>query len=155
MEYLPGADNIQADWESQHISDSSDWMLDQQAQQPARELYQLEKGPLWTGDECISSGLGDGRNLCFPPFSLIPKVLFQDTERQSNLPLWQAQARYPTLLEMLLDIPVLNPETDRLLTSLVQGPHPLIEQSKISGLKMIRRNAIEIESEPKTTHPRT
>ena len=63
MEYLPGAENIQADWESKHISDSSDWMLDQQAQQPARELYQLEKGPLWTGDGCTSSGLGDGRNL--------------------------------------------------------------------------------------------
>ena len=56
---------------------------------------------------------------------------------------------------MLIDITVLIPEIDRLLTFLVQGPHPLIEQSKIRGLKMIRRNAIEIESEPKPTNPRT
>ena len=38
-EHLPGKENVQADWESRHMSDSSDWRLDREVFETLEQLF--------------------------------------------------------------------------------------------------------------------
>ena len=65
----------------------------------------------------------------FPPFVLINQCL--DKVREEGVdalmiaPVWQNQAWYPTLLQMLVSIPVLLPETQDVLTGPRGEHHPM------------------------------
>ena len=140
-EHVPSMENIQADWESTHVSDSSDWAL-------RRDLFlHLEErlGPFsidlfalrtntqlpvycsWRPDPAALTV--DGLSLpwtilhtyLFPPFSPITRCLEKIQEDQATAvmiaPVWHNQLWYPLLLERLRDYPILFPPTQDILTN--------------------------------------
>ena len=164
-EYLPGRLNIQADWESRNSSDPSDWQLGislfksiNQRWGPLqidlfanRHNSQLKRYISWKPDpyaEAVDAFQLSWKDLgayLFPPFSLIPRCLAKVYKEQATVvivtPTWQSQPWYPTLLEMVVDYPVLLPGSPDLLRSPRGEPHPLIDQGlhlavwKVSGNK--------------------
>ena len=56
-----------------------------------------------------------------PPWNLLGRVPAQTYQQQAKLvlvaPIWRAQAWYPVLLEMLVDIPLLIPQRRDLVTA--------------------------------------
>ena len=86
-EHLPGKENVRADWESRHISDCSDWMLDRamfevldqnygpfsmdlfasRDEPSASHLWQLETRPDGMGSGCTLSPVGRAQPLHVSP----------------------------------------------------------------------------------------
>ena len=165
-EYLPGHLNVRADWESRNLSDSSDWRLEESLFQAINTKWgpflidlfasrlnaQVNKYVSWRPDPfaiAVDAFLlewnMEGAYL-FPPFSMIPRCLSKVYKDRATVvivtPTWHSQPWYPTLLEMVVDTPVLLPKTPRLLLSPRGDTHPLAQQGslqlavwKISGRK--------------------
>ena len=66
----------------------------------------------------------------FPPFTLIPRCLNKlRTEKASGLliaPVWSNQVWFPQLLGSLVDIPLLLPPLQDIVTSVTGQAHPLV-----------------------------
>ena len=147
-EHLPGKENIQADWESRHMTDCSDWMLH-------REVFgQLEEalGPFsvdlfasrtnaqlpvycswradptaWTVDSISWEGM---HPYLFPPFSLISGCLDKISREQVSAvliaPVWPGQLWFPQLLQRLMGPPILLPHTQDIVSDPLGQAHPLV-----------------------------
>jgi len=154
-EHLPGRKNIRADWGSRHLRDSSNWMLGWEiflaleeklgpftidlfasrlnAQLPV--YCSLRPDPAALAVDALSISWTDQHPYLFPPFALIGKCLQkipqEEVEALLIAPVWQTQIWYPTLLGMLVERPVLLPNTQNIL----QGPqgelHPLALQGHL------------------------
>ena len=148
-EYLPGRLNVQADWESRHLSDTSDWRLKPTVFQQIQTIWgpfqidlfasrhnaQLERYVSWKQDPyalAVDAFLLEWRNqnaYLFPPFAMIPRCLAKVYKDQATVviitPTWQSQAWYPSLLEMSIDLPILLPQMRDMLVSPRGEPHPL------------------------------
>ena len=148
-EHLPGKENVRADWESRHARDSSDWMIRRDIfQQLEEELgpftidlfasrtnAQLPTYCSWRPDphamavDALSIPWRKHLPYMFPPFALINRCL--DKVREEGVdalmiaPVWQNQAWYPTLLQMLVSSPVLLPETQDILAGPRGEYHPM------------------------------
>ncbi|XP_070564060.1 uncharacterized protein [Ptychodera flava] len=104
-EYLPGVNNVIADWESRHVTDSSDWQLDPQIFKlinkqmgnlevdlfASRINHQLEKYISWRPDpgamatDALQISWGHMKGYAFPPFTLIARCLSKiRKEREHN-----------------------------------------------------------------------
>ena len=149
-EYLPGLHNVQADWSSRHLTDGSDWQLD-----PAFfAVVEARWGPFsvdlfasrlnshlprfysWRPDPealAVDAFLQDwsvGLLYAFPPFLMIPRMLLQVRRHRAELvaivPFWDSQVWYPSLMELLVEIPLLLPNPISLLRCPQGTPHPLL-----------------------------
>lgn len=158
-EYLPSALNQEADWESRHNSDPSDWklcphifrMISCHFGHPDVDLFasrlchQMKNYLSWKPDP-FSKGTDAmqhtwsmhlGRILyAFPPFSLVPRVLnklIQDQVQVAILitPVWQTQTWYPGLLQLLIANPIILPQSANLLTNAKREQHPLVENQTL------------------------
>ncbi|XP_048259405.1 uncharacterized protein LOC125384396 [Haliotis rufescens] len=149
-QYLPGKENIIADWESRHFADSSEWLLNRkvfnQCNQrlgphlidlfASRLSHQLEKYVSWRPDpqatyiDAFRLEWKGARGYAFPPFSMIGRCLWKVRRERAELtlitPVWQGQAWYPVLLEMSVECPILLPVWADLLESPQGQTHPLV-----------------------------
>ena len=154
-EHLPGKENIRADWESRHVSDSSNWMLDrvvfetlEQQLGPfsidlfaSRTNHQLPTYCSWRPDpmawavDALSIPWAKQNSYMFPPFSLIPRCLNNlRSERAIGVlvaPVWPNQVWFPQLLGALVDLPVLLPPLEDIITGPGGQTHPLIRNGHL------------------------
>ena len=150
VEHIPGALNIQADWESRNQRDSSEWKLNTQTFQKLYQIWgtpnidlfasrishQLRTYFAWKPDphsKATDAMQQNWRHLyayAFPPFSLIGRTLqkahIQGTHMILITPLWQAQSWYPLLLRISVANPILLPQYPNLLKSPEGHSHPLL-----------------------------
>ena len=149
-EHLPGIENVWADWESRHRTDSSDWKLN-------RDVFlQLENklGPFsinmfasrtnaqlllycsWKPDPAavtvdgLSISWKGHHPYMFPPFVLIPCCLskLQEEKVTATLiaPVWPNQIWFPQLLRNLIDLLILLPPTQDIVTNPEGLAHPMV-----------------------------
>ena len=155
-EHLPGHLNVEADWESRNISDSSDWRLKPAVFQQLQTVWgpfkldlfanrhnsQLDRYISWRPDpfalavDAFQLDWKGQEAYLFPPFSMIPRCLAKIYKDMATVviitPTWQTQSWYPTLLEMSVDLPVLLPHMEDMLTSPRGEPHPLTVTNNLS-----------------------
>lgn len=155
-EFIPGALNIRADWESRNQQDSGDWMLDKSVFSQIMNLlggckvdlfasrlnHQLPQYFSWRADpgamgiNAFHHSWKGMKAYMFPPFTQIGKCLSKIREEQIECvvlitPVWQAQTWYPLLLEMLIQDSVLLPPYPNLLTSPIGLIHPLTANNSL------------------------
>ena len=154
-EYLPGKYNHEADWESRHFRDSSNWKLNPSLFQALDQLWgpleidlfadrlnaQLMNYVIWFPDpfaqatDAFQIPWSKLKGYSFPPFSMICRCLAKIRKDQATIvmitPTWHTQAWYPVLLEMSCRQPVLLPPLEKILMSPSQQPHPLVLQGSL------------------------
>ena len=83
--------------------------------------------------DALSISWRDQHPYLFPPFAPIgkylQKILQEEVEALLIAPVWQTQIWYPTLLGMLVERPVLLPNTQNIL----QGPHGELHPLALQG----------------------
>ena len=136
--HLPGSRNYEADLESRHFNDRTEWMLDRNIYEqithkfghPTIDLFatrsktQCPVYASWRPDpdaqivDAFSTNWNTFFFYAFPPFSLIYLKKIRDNKAEGILivPLWTTQNWYPRLLRLLVNFPVLLPPRERLLT---------------------------------------
>ena len=138
-EHLAGKDNITADQQSREYRDSSNWRLDTGVFQEVESMLgqsqvdlfadrmnaQKKKFYSWKPDpEAVQTDAfcvkwTELEAYAFPPFCLLGRVLAKVRQDQATLimiaPTWQTQPRYPELLSLLVEDPVLLPPMVELL----------------------------------------
>lgn len=131
--HLPGKDNVIADWESRKGQHVSDWKLHphvfDQVQRhwgphsidlfATAENKQLSRFASWqpnpgtTWVDAMQHSWVNENGWANPPFSLISRILQKVTREGSTVtlvaPLWPAQPWFTTLVNMLVDVPILLP----------------------------------------------
>lgn len=160
--HLPGSQNCEADYESRHQNDDTEWELDNKVFKTITEYF---------GNPCIdlfASRLNNklkeyssykpdphakfvdafsenwGTNFCyiFPPFSVIGPVLKKITEDKAEVilvaPLWPTQSWFPKMLHLLVDCPRLLPVSKTLLTlpSDKTKSHPLLQKLHLTAFRL-------------------
>lgn len=78
----------------------------------------------------------DLRPYAFSPFTLIQGCLWKLEQEQVKelvliVPAWQNQTWFPTLLTKLINLPILLPNSKKIITNPVGEIHPLIEQNTL------------------------
>ena len=154
-EHLPGLENVRADWESRHLTDSSDWMLDRDVFQQlesregpfsidlfaSRTNAQLPLYCSWRADpgalavDAFSISWKDHNPYLFPPFVLIPRCLSKLEAEKTTAwiiaPVWPNQIWFPQLLSYLTDHPILLPPIPDIVSNPDGRNHPLAEKGHL------------------------
>lgn len=154
-EHLPGKENIQADWQSRHCGDSSDWRLDEEVFARLNEMVgpftidlfasrtnrQLPVYCSWKPDpsayavDALSIQWSNHYPYLFPPFALISRCIEKIREERIDAvliaPVWQNQVWYPRLLEVLASEPILLPMSQDILQNPQGDPHPLVMEGHL------------------------
>jgi hypothetical protein len=149
-EHIPGVDNMAADWESRHVTDASDWQLNQdifrqlQARLGTADVdlfasrlnHQIHRYVSWRSDplawatDAFQIRWTELNAYLFPPFSLIGRCLAKIRKDKATVtivaPIWQAQPWYPLLLTMAVHNPIKLPPSHDLLRSPQGEIHPLV-----------------------------
>jgi len=160
--YIPGVDNVTADYESRKINDRTEWMLDPRVFTKinhrwgpltidlfaSRTNSQLYRYVSWKPDPYalyIDAFTGIWNNelfYAFPPFSMIGSCLQKiEQERATGVfvcPLWTTQPWFPVAMMMLVDDPHLLPKSTTLL-QLAHKPgevHPLFPKMRTLVCKL-------------------
>ena len=156
-EWIPSHMNDAADWESRNVKDSSEWMLcpnifkalSRTMGQPSIDLFasrvsnQLPRYLSWKADpnclavDAFQQDWTQEFPYAFPPFCLITRVLRQvevQTVKRMILitPLWPTQPWFPLVMAMSIQIPLLLPTTDLLLSGPSGEIHPLLRDSSLN-----------------------
>lgn len=154
-EYLPGKQNLWADWESRNSYDSSDWKLDKSVTEAlfrfhhpcnvdlfaSRTNHQLQNYYSWKPDPyalAIDAFSKDWKNIkgyAFPPFCMVGKCVSQCITQEATIlliaPVWPNQVWYPLLLQSSISEPILLPQWSNLLTNPMGHQHPMIGEKKL------------------------
>ena len=161
--HLPGVANIEADRLSRSLNLDIEWKLNEDVFDLIDELYGPHDVDLFASNlnhqlshyysylpdkyaiavDAFSVKWSLTNNYCFPPFSLIGKVLKKTQMDQADLtliaPVWPTQAWFSTLLHMIVEDSYLIPKMNNLLY-LPQKPlskHQLVKMNlgvfRISG----------------------
>jgi len=151
-EHLPGSENIRADWESRHLTDSSDWKLQREIFLnlynrlgpfsvdlfASRTNAQLPLYCSWRPDpsalavDALSIPWIGHHPYMFPPFALIPRCLAKLLKEKISAviiaPVWPNQIWFQQLLNCLVDAPILLPPIPEIVTNPTGQNHPLAVQ---------------------------
>lgn len=160
--HLPGSENIEADEESRsehhfelewslnsHIFD----LIISRLGECTVDLFasrlnaKIAKFVAWKPDpeawaiNAFSLNWGDFNGFCFPPFSLLPRVLqrleLQEADCVLVAPVWPTQGWYAKLIRLLIDFPILLPQTLDLLVHPVTGAlHPLRGKIRLMACRL-------------------
>lgn len=153
-EYLPGKDNVLADWESRHFQDYSAWKLNVKIFCQIRQQYSLEvdlfadrnnyqlphywswkPDPDSQGTDSFTTTWKNLKAYAFPPFCLVGRCLQKCQQDQADIvliaPVWSNQFWYPALLKHLYALPLLLPQMSNLLTDCHNHHHPMIQQQRL------------------------
>ena len=148
--HLPGSQNIEADHESRHFNDRTEWMLHKSSfkkivqtfGRPSIDIFasrlntQLDRYISWLPDpnaEAIDAFTLDWSNLAFyafPPFCLVARCIQKIKSDEASgilvVPNWPTQAWFPCLNTILVEQPLLLRRSIHLLTQpITHKPHPL------------------------------
>ena len=140
-------------WHSRHLTDSSDWKLHPDIFLSLEDLFgpfsidlitsrtnhQLPVHCSWRQDPAAVAVDGlvipwkDHYPYMFPPFALIPHCLgILELERAQAVlidPVWLNQVWYPQLHEFLINIPILLPPIQDVITSPEGHSHPMVRRN--------------------------
>ena len=168
--YLPGKHNIIADTESRNLSQGeTEWKLNSnifnkivlnlgpfQADLFASRLnFQMTPYFSWNPDplaKCINAFHVNWQNIfgyCFPPFSIIGKVLHKVESEEATIclicPAWRSQAYFPKLLRLLIDYPFLIPNRKDNLQhpSDMKMVHPLSSKLNLMACLISGRQSLQ------------
>lgn len=165
--YLPGVENIQADFSSRNFSDTTEWMLKRQIftrlttqlVQPTVDLFasrlnsQLQHYVSWTPDpnalcaDAFSLDWSTYIPYIFPPFRLMGAILNkinEDSVDQALIvcPYWTNQTWFPMLLHCIICLPVRIPRHRDLLTLPHNGAfHPMGKNLQLIGVIVSGQNS--------------
>lgn len=156
-EHIPGVMNLVADAESRKRLEPSDWMLDQEVFHTlhrvwgpfdidlfaARHNTQLSRYFSFKPDpgaeavDALAQTWTNFRAYAFPPFLLIGRCLRkleQDQVKEMILivPFWHNQSWFPTLLARLIDIPLILPNFNQIITNPKGETHQMIAQNSLT-----------------------
>ena len=165
-EYLPGDMNHEADWQSRHFRDLSNWKLNPKVFQTLDQLWgpltidlfadrmnsQLPNFVSWFPDpfaqatDAFQIPWSNVKGYCFPPFSLICRCLAKIRKDQGTMvliaPTFHAQAWYPVLLEMSCRHSTSSTEGSFTLSQPTATPSDSAGPPTISGLDGYRQNLL-------------
>ena len=158
--YIPGSDN-QADFESRHYKENTEWKLDDNVVQevfsiwgkPNIDLFasrlnkQIDRYASWHPDpeaEIVDEFSCDWAELyfyAFPPFGLIPRFLAKLRHNRGECilitPVWTTQNWFPSLMELMIDTPRLLPRGENLLQLPgTQKVHPLSNKMVLMACRL-------------------
>ena len=160
--HIPGKDNVKADYYSREQNDSKEWSitpklflkLQDVLGQPDIDLFasrtncRVRPYVSWHPDpdcfavDAFSLTWTHKLNYCFPPFSLVGRVVQKIREDDATailvVPLWPTQSWYPTVLSMLIGYPVVFP-AKRYNLYLPHKPteiHPLSDNLRLMAVKV-------------------
>ena len=146
--YIPSKQNP-ADQNSRNFNDNVEWMLDRNLAEcvlsiwdsPLIDMFasrvnkQLKRFVSWKNDpdaeaiDAFSMTWTDLYFYAFPPFSLIPRLLFKLREEQGECilvaPVWLTQAWFPVAMGMLAEDPYILPKARNLSIPGTVKVHPL------------------------------
>ena len=149
-EHLPGKEHVQADWQSRHCRDSSDWKLDEEVFAKLDEVMgpfsidlfasrtnkQLPVYCSWKPDpsacavDALSFPWTNHYPYLFPPFTMInrclEKIMREEVDAVMIAPIWQNQVWYPGLLKVLISEPILLPMSQDIIQNTQGESHPLV-----------------------------
>ena len=172
--YLPGKLNIDADHNSRHFNDKTEWHLKPEVFSKVSQLLgkpdidmfasrlncQLNKYVSWKPDP--GAVHIDAFTMCwnnmyiylFPPFCLISRCLQKLQEDQSVAlmiaPIWPTQFWWPQLLNLLVAQPIVLPRHQDLLTMPHSGEHhPLKNRLKMMACLLSSDTSRQMEYQSK------
>jgi hypothetical protein len=153
--HLAGTLNVDADTQSRHFDDKSDWRLNptvfqqigkilgktkvdlfaSRANTQLPEYWSWRDDPMAVGVNSLSISWEKINGYAFPPFCLVGRCLLKIRTDQADLiiiaPVWPNQTWYPMLVEMSIRHPVLLPVMDDLLLDPMGNPHPLLQSNSL------------------------
>ena len=158
--HVPGVDNI-SDHGSRHFSDNTEWKLNSQIfitltdrwGMPEIDIFasrvnkQIDRYVSWKKEpeaERIDAFSFDWSNVfmyCYPPFSLVARTLSKLRRDRGECilvaPLWPTQSWWTTLMEHLVDLPVMIPVTKQtLVIPNRDNVHPLANQLMLVACRL-------------------
>ena len=169
-EHLPGVSNTAADYQSRLLQTSAEWRLNPEIFRaismqlgPCRvDLFatrlnaQLERYICWKPDpfamatDALQASWKGLQGYAFPPFCLVGRCLSKIKIEAAAIlliaPLWTVQTWYPSLLEALVDSPILLPQRRDLLKDPFGKDHPMVAAGR---LHLAAWKVSGIASEPK------
>ena len=171
-EYLPGAMNVAADFESRHFNDSSDWQLHPRVFSALQEVFrpsqidlfasrtnhQLRRYFSWRPDpeavatDAFAQDWRDLQGYAFPPFCLIGRCLAK-LERQQVpslvlvTPLWPAQPWFSRLLQLVIAQPRILPNSPDLLIGPHHQQHPLVVDQRLPLVAWLLSGEVSLTKE--------
>lgn len=149
-EYISTKLNVDADFQSRNVEDSSEWKLhpdifqkicrewghpdvDLFASRTSHQLrpyMSLKPDPDCLKVDALQQNWAHWFPYAFPPFNMIGRVLRKAQKQRINMiliaPLWHSQPWYPLLLEMAIGEPILIQGGEDLLLNPQGEKHPLI-----------------------------
>ena len=172
--HIPGSQNIEADKESRVFNLSTEWSLSL----PVFHDISNKWGPfdidlfasrLNYKVDCYVSWRPDPKAkfidafymqwqaylfYAFPPFSVISTCLQKITKEQATgvlvVPLWRTQPWFTVVLNILVDTPLILPQSDTLLTQPHSGDvHPLRRQLQLMAIKVSGKPSLREEFQAK------
>lgn len=167
-EYVRGCTNIEADKASRIKNIDLEWMLNQDVFKklcktffmPDLDLFatrinsQLSKYVSWKPypdawhTDAFTLSWSEGLNYAFPPFRIIGRILEKIMEDQATLmvvlPLWPTQVWFPTVLQLLVDYPVLLPQNCLFLPQDPSMNHPQSATLKLTAM-VLSGNRLKIK----------
>ena len=138
-QHIPGVQNARADFQSRVFSDDLEWSLHPSIFQrivgftytpnvdlfASRLNHKVHSYVSWHPDpravatDAFAISWSNQKCYAFPPFSLIPRVLSKIQRDKASVlliaPVWPTQGWYPTLLQLLVEQPILLPRWNNLL----------------------------------------
>ena len=157
--HIPGTDNVTADTGSRQFNDATEWMVSDHAFSiitkkfgvPDVDLFASRlnhKLPIyvsWKPDpksvavNAFSLSWEKTYSYCFPPFSIIWRVLRKIREDKAKailvIPYWQTQSWFPAALQMCTATPVIFTSLHLQLPG-TKTRHPLYPQLKLIALRV-------------------
>ena len=156
-EHIPGVISSVADAESRKGLEPSDWMLDQEVfhtlqrvwgpfnidllaarhNMQLRRYFSFKPDPRAEAVDTLAQTWTNFRAYAFPPFLLIERCLRkleQDQVKEMILivPFWHNQSWFPTLLARLIDIPLILPNFNQIITNPKGETHQMIAQNSLT-----------------------
>ena len=162
-QYIPGPENITADYLSRHLRDRTDWVLEptifncvntqlgplQVDLFATRFSKQLPRFFSWRPDpdaeatDAFSQSWTSIQGFAHPPWCLISLVLRKVQADQATVvlitPLWHTQSWFPVLMNLLVEYPLLLPKMEEVIRPSpncdcpIQGLPPQLVAWRVSG----------------------
>ncbi len=158
--HLPGTENVDADFESRHFNDRTEWSLNENIFTKIVKLFgapdidlfasrlnnKCDRYVSWHRDphaeyvDAFSKSWHGIYSYIFPPFSLlgrcVQKIRQDKAQAVMVVPVWTTQAWFTNLLKLLIQEPVLLPRMDKIV--LLPGSDKLHPLRKRLQLMVVR-----------------
>ena len=173
--HVPGVQNIEADFESRHFNDRSEWSLNSHVFEKLQDIFgkpdidlfasrlntKCNRYVSWQRDpkaefiDAFSQSWSGFHAYIFPPFSLIGRILQKLQHERARatvvVPFWTTQPWFTTFVDMLTSSPILLPQSDRLLVlEYSDNLHPLRKRLRLIAGQLSGKptESLTYQSEP-------